>query len=78
LAAHAYSRLALDEEPVDLGSITVFKTPQLSGQQAIEGIGDLHCLNRFVRSYVIMQPKSYKNSFKLTWAHIKISNLLLS
>ena len=27
LAAQSYSGLALDEEPVDLGSITVFKTP---------------------------------------------------
>ena len=32
LAAQACSGLALDEEPVDFGSITVFKTPQLSGQ----------------------------------------------
>jgi len=27
LAAQAYSGFALDEEPVDLGSITVFKAP---------------------------------------------------
>ena len=40
LAAQTYSGLALDEEPVDLGSITVIKAPQLSGQQAIKGIGD--------------------------------------
>ena len=40
LAAQAHSCLPLDEEPVDLGGITVFKAPQLSGQQAIEGVGD--------------------------------------
>ena len=40
LAAQTYSGLTLDEEPVDLGSVTVFKTSKLSGQKAIEGIGD--------------------------------------
>ena len=40
MAAQTYSGLARDEEPGDLGSITVFKAPQLSGQQAIEGIGN--------------------------------------
>ena len=40
LAAQTYSGLTPDEEPVDLVSVTVFKAPQLSGQQAIEGIGD--------------------------------------
>ena len=40
LAAQTHLGLALDEEPVDLGGITVFKAPQLSGQQAVEGVGD--------------------------------------
>ena len=34
------SGLALDEEPIDLGRVTVFKTPQLAGQEAIEGVSD--------------------------------------
>ena len=40
LAVQIHSGLSLDEEPVDLGGITIFKTPQLSGQQAVEGVGD--------------------------------------
>lgn len=39
LAAQTDGGLALDEEPVDLGGVTVFKASQLSGQQAIEGVG---------------------------------------
>jgi len=40
LVAQAYLGLALDKESVDLGGVTVLKTPQLSDQQAIEGVGD--------------------------------------
>jgi hypothetical protein len=32
--------LSLDEETVDLVSITVFKAPELPRQKAVEGVGD--------------------------------------
>ena len=40
LAAQTYPGLALDEEPIDLGRIAGFKSPQFPGQEAVEGIGD--------------------------------------
>ena len=40
VALDNYICLTLDKKPVDFGGVAVFKSPELPGQHAVEGIGD--------------------------------------